>query len=449
MVEHFEGSQNGVEPHVLIPELSALGTVLNHPGLAAEFFSQITPEDLADRGARDLARMILTAHDRSEPIDAVTFLALGAPKKTLEEALALAQNPDSAPSCFGTVRANTSLRRLEAAGASLATQARLPGTSPATLLGTMQDVLRSIAEGVTAKKTLPTMAQIVEQAAQALDGTRLAPRVQTGIWSLDDTANGLPTPGVTVIAARPGMGKTALATTLIPALAKRNPDRPLIVFSLEMEATELAWNMISAISGVPLTTLLPQGGGTPVLQDNEWLALSRAQSHVASLNVVIDDTPRSSPLDMRATALRILLETQAERPTAIVIDYLQLIDTARFRNARTSREQEVAYVSREMKLLSREMGCPLLLLAQLNRNPESRADFRPRLADLRESGAVEQDADMVLLLHRPSYYAQDSEEPDEILVAKNRRGPTGTALCRFDGRCVRWRDESLKKEPSA
>lgn len=247
--------------------------------------------------------------------------------------------------------------------------------------------------------------------------------VPTGFRGLDTLTSGLQKQDLVVIAARPSMGKTSLALTLAQHAAIDH-NAVVGVFSLEMSAEALAMRMLCSEANVDA-----QKFRSGFLSNEEWARLGKALGRLADARIFIDDTPAISVLEMRAKARR--LATEQKQLDLIMVDYLQLMSssTRRFE----SRQQEVSQISRELKGLAKELNIPLVALSQLSRAPENRTDHRPQLADLRESGAIEQDADLVAFIYREEVYnrTDDNKNIAELIVAKQRNGPTDTLYLAF------------------
>jgi len=240
--------------------------------------------------------------------------------------------------------------------------------------------------------------------------------VPTGFADFDAKTAGLQKSDLVLLAARPSMGKTAFALNIIQNAAIRN-DVPVAVFSLEMSREQLVNRMLCSEA-----MLDAQKMRTGELNDNDWEDLIRAMGPLSQAPIFIDDTPGISPMDVRSKCRRL----KAEKGLGlIVIDYLQLMSG---NSKNDSRQQEISEISRNLKAIAREMEAPVIALSQLSRACEQRSDHRPMLSDLRESGAIEQDADVVAFLYRDEYYFPETEKKNqaELIIAKQRNGPTGT-----------------------
>ncbi len=252
--------------------------------------------------------------------------------------------------------------------------------------------------------------------------------ISTGFDVLDEVTLGLHPGELVILAARPSMGKTALAMNIVRAVSAQ--EKVCAVFSLEMSKPQLETRMLSAESGVPHFRL--QNGK---LDDADWPKLSMGINDLKHSPIYIDDTAVTSVIEMRAKCRQL----RAKRGLSVVlIDYLQLIESAGGTRQEYNRTLELARISRRLKTLSKELGITVLALSQLSRAPEGRASRRPRLSDLRESGALEQDADTVLFIHQEGDSDTAVDGPAELIVGKQRNGPTGALPVEFDRRCVRF-----------
>jgi len=278
--------------------------------------------------------------------------------------------------------------------------------------------------------------RVLEKAESVEHRDLVVTGVPTGFRGLDSLTSGFQKQDFVVIAARPSMGKTSLALTLAQHAAVQHK-AVVGIFSLEMSAESLATRMLCSEANVDASKFR-----SGYLSNEEWSRLGKALGNLADARIFIDDTPAISVLEMRAKARR--LATEQKQLDMIVVDYLQLMSgsTKRFE----SRQQEVSQISRELKALAKELNVPLVALSQLSRAPENRTDHRPQLADLRESGAIEQDADLVAFIYREEQYKRTDENKNiaELIVAKQRNGPTDTVYLAFLNQFARFAD--LDKE---
>lgn len=239
--------------------------------------------------------------------------------------------------------------------------------------------------------------------------------VPTGFRDLDDKTSGFQSGDMVLIAARPSMGKTTFALNIAQHAALKS-GKSVVIFSLEMSKEQLAYKLLCAEANVDMLKLR-----TGNLDDEDWENIARASGPLAASKIYIDDTAGVNVMEMRSKCRRIKIEHGID---LIMIDYLQLMSGT----GGESRQQEVSEISRSIKALAKEMHCPVVALSQLSRAPEQRADHRPMLSDLRESGSIEQDADVVMFLYRDEYYNKETEDKNmaECIIAKQRNGPVGT-----------------------
>ena len=270
--------------------------------------------------------------------------------------------------------------------------------------------------------------------------------VPTGFADLDAKTAGLQPTELIILAARPAMGKTSFAMSLAQNAATTG-NWPVLVFSLEMSSTQLAERMLCSEAKVD-SSALRRGQ----LQRQDMTNLTYAAATLSKAPILIDDSPALSIREVRARARRFRQDPvlfprdgSAKKCGLIVIDYLQLMRGSA-QAAKASREQEISEISRGLKSLAKEIHCPVLALSQLNRSLEQRTDKRPQLSDLRESGAIEQDADVILFIYRDVVYNKESETPNiaEVILGKNRHGATGTVETHFEGRYTRFENLSSR-----
>lgn len=240
--------------------------------------------------------------------------------------------------------------------------------------------------------------------------------VPSGFPELDAKTSGFQKGDMILVAARPSMGKSTFALNLVQYAALR-AGKTAVIFSLEMSKEQLAYKLLCSEANVDMLKLR-----TGNLEDKDWENIARASGPLAGTKIFVDDTAGLSIMEMRSKCRKLKIEYGLDM---IVIDYLQLMSG---NTATESRQQEVSEISRSIKALAKEMQCPVIALSQLSRAPEQRADHRPMLSDLRESGSIEQDADLVMFLYRDEYYNQETEDKNvaECIIAKQRNGPTGT-----------------------
>jgi len=286
---------------------------------------------------------------------------------------------------------------------------------------------RRVSDSMT--KLYPSLEQTMEELEHLYERDSHLTGVPTGYTDIDAVLLGLQPSSLVIVAARPGQGKTSFAMGAASHVALET-NKPVLFFSLEMGHLELTRRLLASEAHVDV-----QGLQTGRLSDQEWTKLNHAVGRLAEAPIFIDDNPHCTVMEMRAKARRI--KARYGDIGLIVIDYLQLMTTGK---RVESRQVEVSELSRGLKILARELETPVMCCAQLNRQLEYRQDKRPMLADLRESGSIEQDADVVMFIYRDEYYNPESEHMGsaEIIIAKHRNGPTGNAHLAFIARSTKF-----------
>jgi replicative DNA helicase len=266
--------------------------------------------------------------------------------------------------------------------------------------------------------------QLLDRVQEMADNPNDITGVPTGFHDLDRMTSGLQAGDLVILAARPSMGKTSLAINIAEHVAL-NEGLPVAVFSMEMGASQLAVRIVGSIGRIDQTHLR-----TGRLTDDEWPRLTEAIEKLRNVSLHIDETPGLTTSELRANARR--LARQCGKLGMIVVDYLQLMSVSSDMSDE-NRATAVGEISRGLKMLAKELQCPVIALSQLSRGVESRTDKRPMMSDLRESGAIEQDADVIMFIYRDEYYNKDSKEPGvaEIIIGKQRNGPVGTVKLTF------------------
>ncbi|MGN0676467.1 MAG: replicative DNA helicase, partial [Ruminococcus sp.] len=250
---------------------------------------------------------------------------------------------------------------------------------------------------------------------------------KTGFANLDTLTSGLNKSDLIIVAARPGMGKTSFAMNIALNVAKRSSGKEVVVFSLEMSREQLATRLLSSEAQIDSQVL--QSGNIP---DNDWIKIATSAGYISNLPMYIDHTAGITVQQMKAKLRRV------KNLGLVVIDYLQLMEST---SKSDNRVVVISEITRQIKIMAKEFDVPVILLSQLSRNTEQRTDKRPQLSDLRDSGSIEQDADIVLFLYRESYYKEDENKNiAKCIVAKNRHGEQGTVDMYWDGRYTRFSD---------
>jgi replicative DNA helicase len=333
------------------------------------------------------------------------------------------------------VRGKSLLRQLVKVANKISAEALEEGDEPQHILDHAEQAIFALADDRIRQgfehikhpaERMLEKAEAIEHHAMVVTG------VATGFHGLDVLTSGFQKQDLVIIAARPSMGKTSLALNLA-ANAAIESKAVVGIFSLEMSAESLAMRMLCSEGNVDA-----QKFRSGYLSNEEWSRLGKALGKLADARIFIDDTPAISVLEMRAKARR--LATEQKQLDLIVVDYLQLMSGSSHRFE--SRQQEVSQISRELKALAKELNIPMVALSQLSRAPENRTDHRPQLADLRESGAIEQDADVVAFIYREEQYNKSDENKNiaELIVAKQRNGPTDTVYLAFLNQFAKFAD---------
>lgn len=252
--------------------------------------------------------------------------------------------------------------------------------------------------------------------------------MESGFIDLDEKISGLNDSDLIIVAARPAMGKSAFVLNIASYVAMYNKV-PVMIFNLEMSKEQLVKRILSSESEIDSMKL-----NNAILEQEDWIKMADASNRLADVPIYIDDTPVLTPSEIRAKCRKAKLEKNIG---LIIIDYLQLMES---KTANGSRQQEISEISRGLKILAKELNVPVIALSQLSRATESRADHRPMLSDLRESGSIEQDADIVMFLHREDYYDKETEKKNvaEVIIAKNRHGETGTVELAWLGKYTKF-----------
>ena len=328
------------------------------------------------------------------------------------------------------VRERAILRKLVTASDEIATNAFNPQGKPVErILDEAEQKIFAIGEEGSRMKQgfqpLDTLVvDLLDRVQEMADNPMDVTGVPTGFVDLDRMTSGLQAGDLVVLAARPSMGKTSFAVNIAEHVAL-NEGLPVAVFSMEMGAAQLALRIVGSIGRVNQGNLR-----TGKLTDEEWPSLTEAVERLRTVSMHIDETPGLTPSELRANARR--LARTCGKLGLIVVDYLQLMSGSGG-NSSDNRATELGEISRGLKMLAKELQCPVIALSQLNRSVEQRTDKRPMMSDLRESGAIEQDADIIMFIYRDDYYNKESKEPNvaEIIIGKQRNGPTGTVKLFF------------------
>jgi replicative DNA helicase len=425
-----EGALDRQPPQDLTAEQSVLGGMMLSKDAIADVVEVLRPGDFYRPAHQAVYDCVLDLYGRGEPADAVTVSAElerrgelsrvgGAPY--LHTLIATVPTAANAAYYAEIVAEKAILRRLVEAGTRIV-QLGYHGDQGAEVNDVVDRAQSSIyevterrmSEDYVALEELlqPTMDEI--DAIASRGGSSLG--VPTGFEDLDAVTNGLHSGQMIIVAARPGIGKSTLGLDFARSCSVKH-GMSSVIFSLEMSRTEIVMRMLSAEAKIRLADM--RGGR---MTDDDWTRLARRMSEVSEAPLFVDDSPNMTMMEIRAKARRL---KQRHDLKLIVVDYMQLMTSGK---RVESRQQEVSEFSRQLKLLAKELEVPVVAISQLNRGPEQRTDKRPMLADLRESGSLEQDADLVVLIHRPDAWERDDPRAGEadLILAKHRSGPTTT-----------------------
>jgi replicative DNA helicase len=430
-----------VPPHSVEAEQSVVGGLLLDNGAWDRIGDLLGEGDFYRYEHRLIYGAIAALINATKPADVITVFEqlqrLGKAEDIggLVYLNALAQSVPSAANIrryAEIVRERSVLRKLVAASDEIATSAFNPQGRPvAQILDDAEGkIFRIGEEGSRSGQGFQSMDQLVVQLIDRVNelhenGAEEVTGVRTGFYDLDRLTAGLQAGDLIVLAARPSMGKTALALNIAEHVAVRE-GLPVVVFSMEMGASQLALRMVGSLGRIDQQHLR-----TGALRDDEWGRLSEAVEKLGKVSLFIDESGSLSPTELRARARR--QARQCGQLGLIVVDYLQLMSGSEGTNEE-NRATVIGEISRALKSLAKELKCPVIALSQLNRSVESRTDKRPLMSDLRESGAIEQDADVIMFIYRDEYYTKDAcKEPGiaEIIIGKQRNGPTDTFKLTF------------------
>ncbi len=451
--EFDDAAATRVPPQNIDAERSVLGAMLLSKDAIDAATEVLAGRDFYQPAHEAIYESIVELYSASKPVDAVTVAAEmqrtgdlqrvgGAPYlHTLVSGVPVASN---AAYYAEIVHEKAVLRRLVEVGTRIAHMGYLEQGDLDSIVDRAQAEVYSVTEHSTSEDFAP-LSEIIGptfdelEAIEGRDGDMAG--VPTGFAKLDELTHGFHRGQMIVVAARPGVGKSTLGLDFCRNASIKHGLRSAI-FSLEMSRVEITMRLLSAESKVSLNAM--RGGK---LGDNQWALLADRTGAISEAQIYIDDSPNLTMMEIRAKARRIKKRHGLD---FVVIDYLQLMTSGK---RVENRQVEVSEFSRQIKLLAKELDIPIVAISQLNRGSEQRTDKRPQLSDLRESGAIEQDADIVLLLHRPELYERDPgneiKGEAEFIVAKNRSGTTGTVNALFQGDFSRFVEASRQPEPAS
>ena len=429
-------------PHDLLAEQSALGGMLLSKDAVADVIETLRGADFYVPKHELIFEAILSLYSHGEPTDVVAVtdeliktgdLQRAGGADYLHSLTSIVPTAANAGYYASIVSERALLRRLVEAGTRIVQMGYNGQGEALDLVNNAQAEIYSVTGAEAAEDYVPLEVAVgaaIEEieAARGRDGQMTG--IPTGFAGLDQLTNGLHAGQMIVVAARPAMGKSTLALDFARAAAIK-ANMPTIVFSLEMGRSEIAMRLMSAEGAVPLQSMRKG-----MLDSRDWTTIAATRGRINDAPLYIDDSPNMTLVEIRAKCRRL---KQRVGLKMVIIDYLQLMTSGK---RVESRQQEVSEFSRALKLLAKELQVPVIALSQLNRGPEQRQDKKPAISDLRESGSIEQDADIVILLHREDAYEKESPRAGEadVIVAKHRNGPTDTLVVAFQGHYSRFVD---------
>lgn len=420
-------------PHSVEAEQAVIGSMLIDARCVPRVVGALRPEDFYVEMNARIFETIYSMFNFSQAIDPVTVLnrlrmngegAEGADQYIMK-LMEVTPTAANVMEYVAILKDKTLLRNLADAGAEINDMAVTGAGEASDLLDAAEQKVYAIRNGRSTGGLEPVsrvMAGVYEKLFEAYKSEKRIPGLQTGLYDLDNAIMGLNNTDLILIASRPGMGKTSIALNIALNVAK-TAEKAVAIFSLEMSKEQLCLRLLSGESFVDNKKLQ-----TGDISDEDWEKIMAAAVSIGGLDLRFDDNPMLTVTDMNAACRRV------DNLGLVVIDYLQLMQSAGGPpKAGENRTQIVSDISRMLKIMAKELNVPVLCLSQLSRANESRADKRPMLSDLRESGAIEQDADIVLALYRDDYYNKETENPNiaECIILKNRRGETGTIQLRW------------------
>jgi replicative DNA helicase len=434
-----------IPPHSIEAEQSVIGGLMLSPETWDSISDTLVEGDFYRREHRLIFRTMSSLVEIQSPLDVITLSEALQSRAELDDVGGLSYLGELAtntPSIANIkayadiIRERSTLRQLIGAATDTAEDCFYPeGREAGELLSDAEQRISNIAEGrpkvggpQDANSLLKSTIEKIDELFNT-DGSLTG--LTTGFKDIDEQTSGLQNSDLIIVAARPSMGKTALAMNLVEN-AIMAQDKPVIVFSMEMPAESLIMRMLSSIGRINQTRI--RSGN---LTEEDWPKLSAAVSKLKDKPLFIDDTAALSPGEIRSRCKRIQREHGS--PAMVMIDYLQLMQVPGKEN---NRVEEISYISRSLKTLAKEFECPVVALSQLNRGLEQRPNKRPVNSDLRESGAIEQDADVIAFIYRDEVYNEDSPDKGvaEIIIGKQRNGPIGTSRLAFIGEFTRFED---------
>jgi len=440
-----EQLMNRQPPQSLEAEQSVLGSILIDSRCVADIIGILRPEDFFLPQNREIYETVYTMFNFSETIDPVTVLEkmrqLGVyhdnTREYVQQLMEITPTAANAVRYANIVKDKAMLRGLADASSDISELVYDQVGTPAEILESAEKKIYALRKGDTGDSLEHigvTLHKVFDTLTELSQSDSAIPGMSTGLRDLDKKINGLNKSDLFLIAARPAMGKTAFALNIALNVAKKY-NKTVAVFSLEMSREQLTMRLLANESFVELGKLL-----TGKLSEEEWTKLAMASAALSQTDLRVDDNPSITVAEINAKCRRL------DNLGLVVIDYLQLMQGSGYGKASDNRVNVVSDISRSLKIMAKELNVPVICLSQLSRGPEGRTDKRPMLSDLRESGAIEQDADEVIFLYRDEYYNENTEEKGvaECIVAKNRHGEVGTVKLQWVGQYQTFADREWK-----
>jgi len=440
-----------VPPQNLEAEMALLGSMLFDNNCITEIVHLLKSDDFYGSANRMIFETIVELYDASKAVDLV-ILREELKKRQILESVGgeeyLGEVADSVPSSANyehyadIVKDKSILRGLIQAATEILRTSFRSSDRAEDILDRSEKLIFDVADKSSSLE-LARFSHIIKQAVEKIDRSHdkkdILTGIPTGFYELDELVSGLQESEFIVLAARPSIGKTTFGINVIEHAAVIEK-KPVALFSMEMAAQQIAQNMLCSCAKIDAHKLRKG-----FLSSEEWTRLGMAAGMLSEAPIYVDDSTGLTTLRLRSRARRLKAMYDIQ---LIIIDYLQLMEGRQAEN----RQQQISEISRGLKALARELRIPIVAISQLNRAPEAREGHRPRMSDLRESGAIEQDADVVLLLHREDYYHPDDPSLRglaEVIVAKQRNGPVGRVKLQFSGNYLRFSSLSTKKEAAS
>ena len=420
-------------PHSVEAEQAVLGSILFDPQCVPEVIDKLRPDDFYLRQNREIYETIYSMFNYSLSIDPVTVLEnmkqhgyyTDQSRSYLLQLIDITPTAANVKEYIDIIKDKTLLRRVAETAGDLTEMIHQGTDTGQDILEAAEQRIYAIRQGRSSRGLTPisdVLFDVYDRLSELAASDSAVPGLSTGLKDLDRAISGLNKSDLILLAARPGMGKTSMALNILLDAGKKS-GKKVAFFSLEMSREQLALRLIASECFIDNKKLV-----TGKLTEEDWESVAAAADSLSRSTILIDDDSTVTVADINAKCRRV------EDLGLVVIDYLQLMQSAGGKSrSGDNRQQIVSDISRSLKIMAKELNVPVLCLSQLSRANEGRTDKRPMLSDLRESGAIEQDADIVLFLYRDGYYNKDSENPNEAecIIAKNRHGETGTVYLQW------------------